>query len=96
MLPFWLTVAFCLLGATTADAQQTGKIYRVGRLGGGSSKNTELGYVEGKNIVFELRHAEEKRLPALADDLVVSMWMSSLQVVHSRQERDENHPPCFQ
>jgi putative tryptophan/tyrosine transport system substrate-binding protein len=32
----------------------------------------ELGYVEGKNISFELRYAEEKpeRLPALADELV--------------------------
>ena len=32
----------------------------------------ELGYVEGKNFVFELRNAEDKpdRLPALADELV--------------------------
>jgi putative ABC transport system substrate-binding protein len=32
----------------------------------------ELGYVEGKNIIFELRNAEDKseRLPALADELV--------------------------
>jgi putative ABC transport system substrate-binding protein len=68
---------------SSAMAQQAGKVYRVGRLGGGLSSSTfsidalrrelrELGYVEGKNIVFELRSAEEKpeRLPALADELV--------------------------
>jgi putative tryptophan/tyrosine transport system substrate-binding protein len=67
----------------SAEAQQSGKIYRVGRLSGGVSSSTfahdatrrelrELGYIEGKNIVFELRNAEEKpeRLPALADELV--------------------------
>jgi putative tryptophan/tyrosine transport system substrate-binding protein len=66
-----------------AHAQQEGKVYRIGRLSGGSSYSTfgidalrrelrELGYIEGKNIVFELRYAEEKpeRLPGLADELV--------------------------
>jgi ABC-type uncharacterized transport system substrate-binding protein len=66
-----------------ANAQQEGKIYRIGRLSGGSSSSTfgidalrrelrELGYIEGKNIVFELRYAEEKpeRLTGLADELV--------------------------
>jgi ABC-type uncharacterized transport system substrate-binding protein len=69
--------------AVVADAQQAGKIYRVGRLSGGLSSSTfsldalrrelrELGYVEGKTISFELRYAEEKpeRLSALADELV--------------------------
>jgi putative ABC transport system substrate-binding protein len=67
----------------SAEAQQAGKVYRVGRLSGGISSSTfaydairrelrELGYVEGKNISFELRYAEDKpeRLPALADELV--------------------------
>jgi putative tryptophan/tyrosine transport system substrate-binding protein len=67
----------------SAEAQQSSKVYRVGRLSGGLSSSTfsldalrrelrELGYVEGKNISFELRSAEEKpeRLPALADELV--------------------------
>lgn len=66
-----------------ATAQQTGKVYRVGRLSGGQSNSTfsidairrelrGLGYVEGKNIIFELRNAENKsaRLPALVDDLL--------------------------
>lgn len=78
-----------LLGATlvalcfSAEAQQPGKVYRVGRLSGGLSSSTfsidalrrelrDLGYVEGKNIAFEHRYAEDKseRLPALADELV--------------------------
>jgi len=66
-----------------ATAQQTGKVYRVGRLSGGQTNSTfsidairrelrGLGYVEGKNIIFELRNAENKsaRLPALVDDLL--------------------------
>jgi putative ABC transport system substrate-binding protein len=67
----------------SAHAQHTGKVYRVGRLSGSFSSSTfsidairralrDLGYVEGKNISFELRYAEEnpERLPALADELV--------------------------
>ena len=66
-----------------AEAQQSGKVYRIGRLSGALSSSRfnvdtlrrelrELGYVEGKNIAFELRNAEEKpeRLSALADELV--------------------------
>jgi putative ABC transport system substrate-binding protein len=79
----WLLVTVLLIGAAPSDAQQAGKVYRVGRLSGSLSTSTanidairrelrELGYVEGKNIVFELRYAEEKpeRLAALADELV--------------------------
>ena len=83
-----VVVLICLLLAVflptvSAEAQQTGKIYRVGRLSGALSSSRfsldalrrelrELGYVEGKNISFELRSAEEKpeRLSALADELV--------------------------
>ncbi len=72
-----------LMTVSSARAQQTEKVYRVGRLSGGLSSSRfgqdalrrelrNLGYVEGKNIVFELRNAEEKpeRLSALADELV--------------------------
>ena len=78
-----LLATFFLSTASSVDAQQAGKVYRVGRLSGGLSSSTysfdamrrelrALGYVEGKNIMFELRNAEDKseRLSALADDLV--------------------------
>ena len=82
-VPSILIAVTLLAVAVVADAQQAGKIYRVGRLSGGLSSSTfsldalrrelrELGYVEGKTISFELRYAEEKpeRLSALADELV--------------------------
>jgi putative tryptophan/tyrosine transport system substrate-binding protein len=62
-----------------ADSQTTGKVYRVGILhpadGPGLRLQSELGklgYVEGRNLVFERRHAagQTERLPALAAELV--------------------------
>ena len=68
-----------------ADAQQAGKVYRIGflRIGSGSPLTSrvaiafrkglrELGYVEGQNFVMEYRSAERKRerLPDLAAELV--------------------------
>jgi len=69
---------------TSAEAQQSAKIPRIGYLVGASLSGTsarieafrqglrELGYVEGKNIVIEYRYAEGKldRLPALVAELV--------------------------
>jgi len=66
------------------QAQQPGKIPRIGLLGGGSASAItgrinafrqglhDLGYVDGKTIVIEQRWAEGKldRLPALAAELV--------------------------
>jgi putative tryptophan/tyrosine transport system substrate-binding protein len=70
----------------SAHAQQQSKIAKIGWLGarpasaGGSSSGLDglrrelraLGYVEGKNIAFEYRSADNKldRLSALADELV--------------------------
>src|SRR5438093_713565 len=73
-----------LLTVSLVEAQQPGKVPRIGYLGLNSpSVNSarieafrqglrELGYVEGKNIVIEWRHHEGKldRLPALAAELV--------------------------
>jgi putative tryptophan/tyrosine transport system substrate-binding protein len=66
-----------------AQAQQQAKILKIGYLSavpdrqGGASESVKreletLGYVEGKNITFESRYADNKldRLPALADELV--------------------------
>jgi putative ABC transport system substrate-binding protein len=81
-------ILFCvsptiLLFTVFSYAQQPAKIHRVGFLTGGFGGPTfgidalrrelrALGYVEGKNISFEYRYAEDKpeRSPALADELV--------------------------
>jgi putative ABC transport system substrate-binding protein len=66
-----------------AKAQQPAKVPKIGFLGARSAASgtglarlrqelSALGYVEGKNIVFESRYADNQldRLPALADELV--------------------------
>jgi len=81
-------VFITLLGSTAAAwplaarAQQAGKTYTIGRLTAGSFVNPlfeafdnalrGMGWVEGKNIAFERRYAEDRleRLPELAADLV--------------------------
>jgi putative ABC transport system substrate-binding protein len=82
-----LVVAFALgmlLVPLTADAQQAGKVARIGFLGGRSPSDMsplldafrqglrELGWVEGQNIVIDYRFAEGRfdRLPDLAAELV--------------------------
>jgi putative ABC transport system substrate-binding protein len=67
-----------------AEAQQTGKVFRIGRLdvstaSGGAvlweafrNELSKFGWIEGKNIIIEYRFAEQKfeRLPELAAELV--------------------------
>src|SRR4030095_12948991 len=80
-----ILVAVVLLAVTViAEAQQQPKIPRIGVLAQSSAyflstqhevfrqALRELGYMEGKNIVIEYRHAEGKldRLPGLAGELV--------------------------
>src|SRR5687767_14155253 len=79
-----LLVVILLAVAVIAEAQQTGKVPRIGYLGTGSLSSSQpsadafrqglrdLGYVEGKNIVIEYRYAEgrDDRLRDLAADLV--------------------------
>ncbi len=72
-----------LAGPLPAEAQQAGKVYRIGYLSVGSGPlNTtllyiglrqglrELGYVEGQNYVIEHRSGRFKQLPDLAAELV--------------------------
>ena len=83
----YLRLALCaLLFALcfSADAQQTGKIFRIGFLDASTASGSavlveafrqelsKLGWIEGKNITIEYRFAEQKneRLPELAADLV--------------------------
>ena len=79
-----LLAAFLLTTVSLAQAQQSGKVPRIGFLVVSSPSAAsarveafqqglrELGYVEGKNITIEYRYAEGKadRLPQLASELV--------------------------
>jgi putative ABC transport system substrate-binding protein len=80
-----LAIAFTFaFGGAVADAQQAGKIFRIGFLDNSTASGmavlveafrqelTKLGWIDGKNITIEYRFAEGKndRLPELAADLV--------------------------
>jgi putative ABC transport system substrate-binding protein len=82
---FCLALSSMLLAlSVSAEAQQTGKIFRIGFLDNSSASGNaplleafrqemrKLGWIEGKNFTFEYRFAEGKfdRLPDLAADLV--------------------------
>jgi putative ABC transport system substrate-binding protein len=86
--PKWVGILAIVLtfvfGAVEGAAQQPGKIFRIGILDPSTASGSavlweafrqelsKLGWIEGKNIVFEYRFAEQKleRLPALAAELV--------------------------
>src|SRR6185436_13360886 len=81
---FVLTALF-LAAVNPSHAQQAGKVLRIGFLGNSTASGSvvlveafrqelsKLGWIEGKNITFEYRFAENKgaeRLKELAADLV--------------------------
>jgi putative tryptophan/tyrosine transport system substrate-binding protein len=83
LFAFSLLSALLFALSASAEAQQQAKVPKIGWLGVRPvSSDTilelfqrmlgELGYVEGKNIAFEYRSADNKldRLPTLADELV--------------------------
>jgi hypothetical protein len=56
----------------------------------------DLGYVEGRNLVFEHRHAPQSdQLHALAAELAGSTWMSSWRRGHPRLWLRCTRPPEF-
>ena len=80
-----MSLAGALVAPPAAEAQQAGRVYKVGYLSTGSGTSSdlrpldgfrqklrELGWIEGQNIVIEYRFAEGRsdRLPGLADELV--------------------------
>ena len=79
-----LPLTVFLLTVSSADAQQTGKVPRIGYLDNSTASGiavfleafrqelSKLGWIEGKNITIEYRFAEQKheRLPELAAELV--------------------------
>ena len=83
-ITLWLLATLFLANVSLADAQQTGKIFRIGFLDSSNASGiavlveafrqelSKLGWIEGKNITIEYRFAERKpeRLPELAADLV--------------------------
>ena len=80
-----LLSALCL----PVEAQQTGKIFRIGFLDSSTASGSEvlleafrqemskLGWIEGKNITIEYRFAEQKRerVPELAATWFVLRWI---------------------
>jgi putative ABC transport system substrate-binding protein len=78
------TGAVLVAAPFAVEAQQAGRLYKIGYLGGSSAVPMqpamaafrqylrELGWVDGRNITIEMRWAEGKadRLPALAEELV--------------------------
>ena len=83
MVAAWLLVLLALLTPRAAEAQQAGKVYRIGFLGNSTAalEGTlvgqfreglrDLGYIEGRNILIEYRWADGKyeRFPALIAEL---------------------------
>jgi putative tryptophan/tyrosine transport system substrate-binding protein len=83
-ITLWLLATLFLANVSLADAQQTGKMIRIGFLDPSTASGmavlvdafrkelSKFGWNEGKNITIEYRFAEQKseRLPELAADLV--------------------------
>jgi putative tryptophan/tyrosine transport system substrate-binding protein len=83
-VPSILVAVVLLALGVIAEAQQPGKLPKIGFLNSGYGEGSsgwresfarefgKLGYVEGKNVAFEFRNANTKydRLPALAEELV--------------------------
>ena len=84
-ITLWLLATFFLANVSLADAQQTGKVPRIGFLDTSTASGSavlvdafqqelsKLGWIEGKNVTIEYRFAEGKgtpRLSELAGDLV--------------------------
>src|SRR5215471_8119158 len=80
----WLVTLLLLAAGTFAEAQKTGKVFRIGFLDASTVSGSavlvepfrqelsKLGWIEGKSVAFEYRFAEgqPERLPELAAELV--------------------------
>ena len=83
-ITLWLLATLFMANVSLAEAQQAGKVARIGFLDASNASGmavlleafrqelSKLGWIEGKNITIEYRFAEQKRerLPELAADLV--------------------------
>ena len=101
-----LLATLFLANVSLADAQQTGKVPRIGFLDTSTASGSavlleafrqelsKLGWIEGKNITIEYRFAENKgpeRLPELAADLV-RLKVDLIVVVGRRRWRRRKRP----
>jgi hypothetical protein len=71
-ITLWLLATLFLANVSLADAQQTGKVFRIGSLDSSTASGNEvhldsfrhelskLGWVEGKKVAFEYRFGESK------------------------------------
>jgi ABC-type uncharacterized transport system substrate-binding protein len=80
----WILILFTLVSVHPAEAQQTGKVFRIGFLDSSTASGSaalleafrqelsKLGWIEAKNITIEYRFAEQKRerIPELVAELV--------------------------
>ena len=80
----WLVAIVFLTIAAATDAQQPGRIFRIGFLDNSTASGSaglidafrqellKFGWIEGKNITIEYRFAEQKfkRLPEFAAEVV--------------------------
>ena len=83
-IALWLLATLFLANVSLAEAQQTGKVPRIGFLDSSTASGmavlldafrqelSKLGWIEGKNLTIEYRFAEQKpeRVPELAAELV--------------------------
>jgi putative ABC transport system substrate-binding protein len=88
----------------TSEAQQPGKVFRVGVLGVGSPELLrqslrEVGYIEGRNLAIEWRDAEGKperfgglaaELVRLKVDVIVAANPAATMPPRSRQRRSQS------
>jgi putative ABC transport system substrate-binding protein len=78
---FWLLTAILLVGIPRAEAQQPTRVHKIGYLtpSGGPAAGydilrqelSDLGYVDGKNIIIVQRTADESELSKLAKELLL-------------------------
>jgi len=94
-----------LAAPLAAKAQQTARVYRIGILTAGPAETLrqtlrDLGYLEGRNVVLEIRDTEGK--PERANDLALQLARLRVDVIVAthpaavlwREARDGNDPDC--
>ena len=105
------SLALGLLVAPLApEAQETGRVYRIGYLSGGATHDVpfgpslqELGYVEGRNLVVERRYAAGHlgELPRLVSellglnvDLIVTQGTPATNAAKGAHDTNRLHASC--